>query len=502
MMRLAYRLLVPVAAALIGAVSALLGGYVWYITSLPDLEPWHLVELKGEFRAIDEVSTPDLASYLAREARLFAELETELEPRLEPGHHRLVNRYWRGSLLDPSHQARNWNRTFELGTSEPVAGALLLHGLSDSPYSLRAVGQILHAAGVQVVGLRLPGHGTAPSGLLDVAAEDWQAAVRVAARHLLAQVGEGRPLLLVGYSNGAALAVDYTLSALEQEGLPRPAGLVLLSPALRVTPAAAYARYQVLVSRLSGFRKLAWTEIQPEFDPYKYNSFTVNAGAQIHALTAAIEERLAGAASAAGLRNFPPVLAFQSAVDATIPTQAVVEGLLRHLAPGNAHQLVVFDVNHGSEAAPLLRSGQANLTSLLQEHAHSPFSITVLTNVERGAPGIRARTREVDTATIVDQPLALRWPDPIFSLSHVAVPFPPDDPLYGGPEAASADDRRITLGDVTLLGERGVLQIPDGFFLRLRYNPFFPYLEARLRTFLRERLAVPEGPATSCCADP
>ena len=50
-----------------------------------------------------------------------------------------------------------------------------------------------------------------------------------------------------------------------------------------------------------------------------------------------------------GLRNFPPVLAFQSAVDATIPTQAVVEGLLRHLAPGNAHQLVVFDdrIIHG-----------------------------------------------------------------------------------------------------------------------------------------------------------
>jgi hypothetical protein len=42
----------------------------------------------------------------------------------------------------------------------------------------------------------------------------------------------------------------------------------------------------------------------------------------------------------------------------------------------------------------------------------------------------------------------------------------------------------ITLGSIAPLGERGILQIPDGFFLRLRYNPFFSYLAERAETFL------------------
>ena len=73
----------------------------------------------------------------------------------------------------------------------------------------------------------------------------------------------------------------------------------------------------------------------------------------------------------------------------------------------------------------------------------------------------------------------------------MALPFRPDDPIYGGPEGrAAGGDAHITLGDITLLGERGLLQIPDGFFLRLRYNPFFSYVEERVRRFLKETLPV------------
>ena len=44
--------------------------------------------------------------------------------------------------------------------------------MSDSPYSLRAIGQSLNQQHFWVVGLRLPGHGTAPSGLLSIHWED------------------------------------------------------------------------------------------------------------------------------------------------------------------------------------------------------------------------------------------------------------------------------------------------------------------------------------------
>ena len=63
----------------------------------------------------------------------------------------------------------NWNRTFELAPSggDATCGVLLLHGMSDSPYSLRAIAERIHREGGHVLGLRLPGHGTAPSGLLE-----------------------------------------------------------------------------------------------------------------------------------------------------------------------------------------------------------------------------------------------------------------------------------------------------------------------------------------------
>ena len=63
----------------------------------------------------------------------------------------------------------------ELPAKEPKAGVVLLHGMSDSPYSLRNLGQRLHASGGWVVGMRMPGHGTAPSGLTHATWEDGQA---------------------------------------------------------------------------------------------------------------------------------------------------------------------------------------------------------------------------------------------------------------------------------------------------------------------------------------
>ena len=79
--------------------------------------------------------------------------------------------------------------------------------------------------------------------------------------------------------------------------------------------------------------------------------------------------------------------------------------------------------------------------------------------------------------------LEMEWPDGIFSLSHVALPFRPDDPVYG---LAPKQDRRLpALGQMDLRGETGVLQIPASQLLRLRYNPFYDYLLERvIRRFL------------------
>jgi hypothetical protein len=66
----------------------------------------------------------------------------------------------------------------------------------------------------------------------------------------------------------------------------------------------------------------------------------------------------------------------------------------------------------------------------------------------------------------------------VISLSHVALPFPPDDPLYG--ERPPGNDDVLFLGEMAIQGERGLMKISSDWLLRLRHNPFYDYLEWRL----------------------
>jgi hypothetical protein len=76
----------------------------------------------------------------------------------------------------------------------------------------------------------------------------------------------------------------------------------------------------------------------------------------------------------------------------------------------------------------------------------------------------------------------------MISLSHVALPFPPDDPLYGvrPPET----EEKIFLGQIAVQGERGLLKFPESFLLRLRYNPFYAMVETRVLEWLAEAEAA------------
>jgi pimeloyl-ACP methyl ester carboxylesterase len=284
---------------IVGGFIVLVVVFVMYLESRPDLKVWHEVELDAEFTAESPVQS--FEDYLALEERLFDQLDEQVFSRVLPGDQGLFSRYHRESLSAPGRWSTNWNHTFELSTDAPEAGMLLLHGMSDSPYSLRNLGQRLNAEGAWVVGLRLPGHGTVPSGLVRVRWEDMGAAVLLAVHRLRDKVGE-RPLYLVGYSNGGALAVNYALLSLENPSLPQISGLVLISPSIGVTPMAAVANWQAKLGRLLGLSKLSWNAILPEYDPFKYNSFAVNAGDQVYRLTTEIQARLKARGSAGKLR--------------------------------------------------------------------------------------------------------------------------------------------------------------------------------------------------------
>ena len=445
------------------------------------LEPWHTERLTAEFTAnkVDTIRTFD--DYRQLEDKLFAQLEEQVYPRIGTGPAYALVRYSAGSAADPQHRSPNWNRSFELSTGSPAGGALLLHGMSDSPYSLRALGEALNQRNYWVIGLRLPGHGTAPSGLLHVKWEDMAAAVRLGAEHLASKVGQ-KPIHLMGYSTGGPLALNFALDALEGKAAPLPASLVLISPAIGLHPAARLAGFMDSLAVVPGLARLAWLSIAPEFDPYKYNSFATSAGTQVERLTRNVSRRIADRGRSGPIRGFPPALVFKSVVDATVSADAAVDSFLKHLGP-DGHELVLFDINRFAAKATLLIDDPALLSDRLMADGTLPFTVTLVSNESPRSRQVLAR-RKAPFSQVASEikPLDLSWPAEVISLSHVALPIPPDDPLYG--QRIPEDDKVLFLGEMAIRGERGLLRISSEWLLRLRYNPFYDFLESRTLAWL------------------
>ena len=463
---------------LLGAVVCLIAVVVYVLNRRPDLNVWHEAILDEEFDRKSGVKNFD--GYLKLEERLFAQLEKKVYATTPPGDEKTIIRYQKGSMMDPTSMATNWNRTYQLEQGNPTAGVLLLHGLSDSPYSLRHLGEEYHQAGASVIGLRIPGHGTAPSGLVEATWKDWAAAVRMAAVHLKEKIGD-KPLYLVGYSNGGALAIIYSLESLKDTSLPTPDGLILLSPEIGLPKAAAFAVWQGRIGHALGLEKLAWNSISVEYDPFKYGSFAVNAADQAYRITRKIEKEMTRMEKADRLVEFPRMLCFQSAVDATVRAPALLSCLFERL-PAKGHELVLFDINRAEVIEILLANDPASYLDPLLEGPNQPFSFTIVTNERINddiSRNVILKHRKAGQPEVTTQAIDFAWPKDIFSLSHVALSFPETDPLYG-----SGDGEKVpTLGNRELRGERGTLLISSDEMLRQKWNPFYPWVEQRALEF-------------------
>ncbi|MFT4640580.1 MAG: alpha-beta hydrolase superfamily lysophospholipase [Verrucomicrobiales bacterium] len=472
------RILKLVAMVLFGGLTTGITLLVVTLNGRPDLDIWHEADLDEEFTRSSEVESFD--DYVAMEERLFAQLKQEVYDKIEEKDKRLLNRFNAGSMSDASGWPQNWNRTWRVEPENPTAGVLLLHGMSDSPYSMRSLGQQMDDGKTAIIALRIPGHGTAPCGLLDVRWEDMAAAVKLAMQHLKEKVGEG-PISMIGYSNGGALAVEYSLSAIEDSSMPRAHKLVLLSPSIGVSKMAAFAIWQSRLGRVLGLKKLAWNAILPEYEAYKYGSFSLNAARQAYRLTKSIKKRLRRAKSSESLAAFPPVLAFQSVVDATVTAPALVEVLFDSL-PENGHELVLYDVNRLTGLEPIFQPNPTPGLDEIEAHLGHSFRVTILANKDGQSREIVARTRAPGSETLEELTTDLAWPRGIYSLSHVALPFAETDAIYGGETAEKSPGLQI--GNTIIRGERGVLQIPAATMLRLRWNPFYNFQAERILAFL------------------
>ncbi len=312
-------------------------------------------------------------------------------------------------------------------------GILLVHGLTDSPYFMRYMGEFFQAQGFRVMAILLPGHGTQPGDLLDVTWQEWAKAVAYGADRLQ---DEADDLYLAGFSLGGALAVRHSLLD------TRVCGLWLFSPALKVTSRAAWANLHKFYSWLIPSAK--WVDIKPDMDTYKYESLTMNAVYQTHLLIKNLDVQLKSQAI-----NLP-VFAAASVDDVTVDISATLQFMAR-LSHPNRH-LVLY----GND----LEKKPCNFAAEKLEWVNSAFP-----------------------------------EQKILNSAHTAIMLPPDDSHYGAkgsysnchhyyPDDMEKYEMCTKYPQRMLLGEITPENIKLGVMRRLMFNPNFDALKISMREFI------------------
>ncbi len=217
---------------------------------------------------------------------------------------------------------------------------LLIHGLSDSPYYVAALGAELHARGANVVSILLPGHGTAPECLLHVRASQWREETRFGlslARRL------GRRVSILGFSTGGALALD-ALAESEMTREPEPqrwGDLLLFSPALAFdTPKTDWCGVPGADAIMEHAMPWASGKGAPETNPYKYAQLATNGVCQLFDLMEFNELRRPLIERALSARRIG-VFAVESLDDQTVDPQAVV-GFVADLPASVRRELILY----------------------------------------------------------------------------------------------------------------------------------------------------------------
>jgi alpha-beta hydrolase superfamily lysophospholipase len=451
--------------AITAFVSIVVGFTLYAVLSFPDLKPWHTEHLDEEFSALRDGNL-DFDGYLKLEARLFDAMRAKIAGWDHSSEAYVYSRFNPDSNVSRLVEDAPFNHSFRLTPPEPVGHALLIHGLSDSPYSMKALAEALHARGFDVTVLRLPGHGTLPSVMTQMSAADWNAAVRIAVRDVASRTRSGQPFYLGGYSTGGTLALQYTLDALTDTSLRKPDRILLVSPAIEVPDVAVVANVLDMLSivPLPVLQKVRWQEIGVEYDPYKFNSFAINATRQVSKSTRTLQESLAKAVESGRIEQMPPIVTWQSVVDATVGANGVADALYARLQ-GAEHRLVLFDVNRQGAVGSVQRPGAGALIERLSNMPRA-YTLDVVMNASAQSRSVNVRRLSPDGGVSVRE-TDLQWPENLVSLSHVAMPFPPDDPVYGL-NPGSGRDGIPSIGSWLFRGENGAVTVSLGSLTRPR----------------------------------
>ena len=208
--------------------------------------------------------------------------------------------------------------------AKPSRGALLIHGISDTTYSLKDIAEFLNSECVLIRAMLLPGHGTRPGDLLQITKEEWIEAVDFGIRSLKSEVDH---VYVVGFSLGGLLA---THAATNHTDL---SGLVLLSPSLQVV-------YSPLVWQTRWLRYVwDWVDVDPNASPVRYHSMPTNGLAELMELRS---KTIWSLRRKRGLK--PPVFAMLAEHDVSVNSRKTLEIL--HAASSHEKSKFIYYGDH------------------------------------------------------------------------------------------------------------------------------------------------------------
>jgi carboxylesterase len=214
--------------------------------------------------------------------------------------------------------------------------ALLIHGLSGTPFEMRYLGERLAQSGVRVCGVRLAGHAGTPEDLGGATHAQWYESVVEGFERLHRH---GDPVVVVGLSMGAVLTAR--LAADQGEAV---AGVVMLAPAFYL-PLWMRGTLTAL-GALGPLAEQVYVRGKGS-DIHDASARNVNPSVRLRPLSAALELRKLSAAVRPRLNRITqPTLVIHSRNDHTCPMRRNVDFVLSRLGSEQKRAVILEESFH------------------------------------------------------------------------------------------------------------------------------------------------------------
>ena len=309
-------------------------------------------------------------------------------------------------------------------------GILMIHGLTDSPFMLHDIAKIFLKRCYLVRGILLPGHGTVPGDLLEVSHKEWLKATKYGIESLQSEVEN---ISLCGFSTGGALSLYYAFKKVPIRAL------VLFSPAIKIRANIAFL--SGWVNKFTWISDgMKWLNIKKDEDYAKYESFPVNAAAEVYELTEKVSE-ISGSKKV----DIPMFIAI-SEDDTTISSEATIAFFEEQ--PNKNSRLILF-----SDRTTRYKDGRITIFPSKHDRFHviSQSHLSLTNDIGNKHYGINGDYRN-------------------------CLHYNYEDEKYNTCKSGSS----------ILWGENSEENIGKSTVARISFNPDFAYMRDRLNQFLRQ----------------